>query len=154
MKSFIFAILIGSFAGIALFGFAAASCAPGVGPHCCVADAISESDCPANDPVAFINFHLDVLKTFSKAVLGYAPLSSAFLASLLFLLAAKMRIASDKEARALAVSHNPFDRRITKSASPLERSIARWLALREIRDPHALAWAHDFPTAPRFGSAW
>lgn len=154
MKFFILAILIGSFVGIALLGSAAVSCTPAAGPHCCLADAISGADCPANDPVAFINFHFDFLKDYSKAVLGHAPLSSALLAALLFLLAIKMRITSGKEAGALAVSRNSADRRKTKGASPLKRSIARWLALHEIRDPHAPVRAHDLPTAPRSGFAW
>lgn len=90
---FLIPVLLASFIGLAVFGFAAMSHAEGHNPNGCIAAAARETDCSrANNPLAMFNLHIDALKSFSTLIFGNSSLQMLLLLafSLVFLLSFKI----------------------------------------------------------------
>lgn len=128
MKQLFLVSLILSFVSLAVFGFLGMSYAMSHGHAACVASAAQNLDCPAEtDRIGFVSFHLDALKSFSKAVFGE---------NLLFLIAALFLAIVFSAILKFSFRHNFFSRLqrgILKefSAFQIRREFASWLALHE-----------------------
>lgn len=89
MKPIVAFLIVFSFFGIAVFGFAQTN--DGM-PIKCVAAAAGTMNCPQTaNPFAFAGFHVDALKTFSQAPFGQnLSILALFLAALFLVIAMRV----------------------------------------------------------------
>lgn len=73
MKSVFIGYFILSLLGIAVLGsFGVSSCNEGAGAFCCITEIFARAVCPYENIAGVINFHLNILKTFSFGIF-HAP---------------------------------------------------------------------------------
>lgn len=90
---FLTLILLTSFIGLAVFGFATMTHAENHDSNGCIAAASREIDCSnASGPLAMFNLHINAIKTFSTLTIGYSSLQTLllFVLSLILFLGLKM----------------------------------------------------------------
>lgn len=93
---FLTLILLTSFIGLAVFGFATMAHGENHNPNGCIAAASREVDCAiASGPLAMFNLHIDALKIFSTLSFGSFSFQSLLLLifSLILFLGLKMSLA-------------------------------------------------------------
>lgn len=118
---------------IAVFGFLGADCEKGLGQNCCIAKVVRGMNCPHANPVAHIDFHFSVLKSFSKATVDNGAVTASALGALflalIFAFGSSLRLDPATASALFAQELN------TPRALPLRRALLRWLAIREKQNP-------------------
>ncbi len=121
-------VLLASFIGLAVFGFAAMTHADGHDPNGCIAAASRETDCSkASGPLAMFNLHIDALKSFSALTLSSSYLQALllFAVSLIFFLSFKIFSPSN-------FAYFPFSGVSIFNVSPKSNSnFSNWFSLHE-----------------------
>ena len=125
-------LLVFSFVGVAVFGFAMMG--DGSGHHGgCLAALAQRTDCPlANSWFSFINFHLNAFRNFSAAVFGSLSLLNA--AAIILVLVSAVALVAILGSRAAVLLFIYYFRGRQFSKKPpflSERKFARWLAFHE-----------------------
>ena len=128
-------LLIISFFGLAVLGFAGMAMAAGHGHSDCIATAVQGAVCPeAPGTVGFINFHAGAVRFFSTAVIGASALMFLLLLSALF-----YESISDNLRRLLLLLRYRVPQFLLMPAALPSETLNFWLFLHEKRDP-----AHSF----------
>lgn len=137
MKLSISIISIFSFISLAVFGFLGMNSAMSHGHAACVASVAQNFNCPAEtNQIGFVSFHLDALKSFSKAVFGehFLFLIAAFLIIALGFIF-KFRFPPElfiKPQRVIFAEQPNFQ---------IKREFLRWLSLHEM-SPNSIFLRH------------
>lgn len=129
MKSIFAIMLLFVFSGMVFLGFLGMICDGKTG-SCCVAELAQRMDCPHEDAIAALNFHVNVLKNFSTAQAGAS--SFALAALLLGIFFSWLLLGAYTESLSFFV---PFPVRGTISfdllSLPSERKLTSWFSLHE-----------------------
>mgnify|MGYP001587166866 FL=1 len=131
MRTAITSLLIISFFGLAVFGFANMAMVDGHGHADCIANAVQGTVCPeAPGTIGFINFHAGAIKFFSTAVFGASVL--AIFAMFLALALATFVFICLYEQPLINYRLPQF---LLAPASLPKETLNHWLTLHEKRDP-------------------
>ena len=95
----------------------------------CFAAGAQGAPCPERDPLAYVDFHLGALKTFSQAVLDYSASSVLILFSLVISL---LVFAKSESSQIAALEPKRYYRKLLLlSPFPVTLTTNHWLALHE-----------------------
>ena len=131
MKLLLTSLLVISFFGLAVLGFAGMAMAAGHGHSDCIATAVQGAVCPeAPGTAGFINFHAGAVRFFSTAVIGASALMFLLLLCALF----SESIFDNLRRLPLLFRYRVPQFLLTPGALPKE-SLNFWLLLHEKRDP-------------------
>lgn len=125
-------LLVFSFVGVAVFGFAMMG--NGSGHHSgCLAALAQRTSCPlTNNLFSYINFHLNAFRSFSAAVFGPLSLLNAVAIILVLVSAAALVAILGRRAAARPFIYYFRGRQFLEKPPFLsERKFARWHALHE-----------------------
>ncbi|MBI1985012.1 MAG: hypothetical protein HYS60_02820 [Candidatus Wildermuthbacteria bacterium] len=128
MKAIFTTLLVCSFLGIAVLGVFAINHIGADGHTGCFALAAQGADCPKKEAVpAFLDFHLDILKSFSNAIFG----ETVVLTLLLLLAAFGMRISQNLKFNSSLFAFQTASQASESFSFPWQRKFIHWLQLQE-----------------------
>lgn len=123
-------VLLASFIGLAVFGFATMTHAENHNPNGCIAAASREVDCTkAGNPFAMFNLHINAIKSFSTLTFSSFSLQTLLLLvfSLILFWGLKMSLAPPME-----YAYLPYARAgIWDSPPKLRTKFSNWFSLHE-----------------------
>mgnify|MGYP001604232758 CR=1 FL=1 len=130
MKSWLTILLTIGFIGITIFGAFTMGHASEIGHSGSIAATAQSTDCPKKEDIfGFLNFHLNVFRTFSTAIfLESIIISLLLLIALLIIFNLKVRINSYILPN---LERNQTRYQFLESFLPQKRKLARWLAIHE-----------------------
>lgn len=125
MKSILTTLLVCSFISIAMFGVFAMNHMEANGHMGCFAVAAQGTDCPKKEAVpAFLDFHLNILRSFSNAIFG----ETIGLMFILLLAVFSVWVSQNLKFNSSLFAFSPV-RQSSESSSLWQRRFIRWLQL-------------------------